>query len=247
MKIAAMMRVRNESRWIGRGLASLRPICNAGLFVFDDRSTDDTAKIARSFGATVLADPFDGLNEVRDKNFLVQQVFKTSKADWIVHLDGDEVLEAAGAKELPAILRAAPPHIGGYALPVIYLWNSERLMRVDGVYSRLARPSVFRTSGSNLTFKSFTAAKSGFHCGNVPFDQHPRCGSCSVRIKHFGYLERNMRLDKYAFYTKNDPHNEIEDNYRHIVQGDVTEVPAGARLKHAGPLTLAPYLEQGVT
>lgn len=246
MRIAGMMRVRNESRWIARSLASLKPLCNAGLFVFDDRSTDDTAAIARSAGAQVINDPFDGLDETRDKNHLVRHVFNAAHPQWIVHIDGDESLEASGVAELSPLLQAAPVSISAYALRVIYLWDSELQMRIDGVYSTLTRPSIFRTSGTDLVFRNLAAAKSGFHCGNIPSDLHPRTATCSVRLKHFGYIDRELRLRKYAFYNANDPNNDVEDRYRHAVQGDLPEVPANARLRHAGPLTLAPYLERGV-
>jgi hypothetical protein len=60
-------------------------------------------------------------------------------------------------------------------------------------------------------------------------------------IIHYGYLCKEDRLRKYEMLNRVDPGNEAEDCYRHIVQGDVPEVPASAVLRHAGPLQLAPY------
>jgi hypothetical protein len=51
-------------------------------------------------------------------------------------------------------------------------------------------------------------------------------------------MRRSDRLMKYRWYNTTDPNNEREDCYRHMVQGDLPEVPAYLKLKRAGPLRL---------
>jgi hypothetical protein len=38
-----------------------------------------------------------------------------------------------------------------------------------------------------------------------------------VRLKHYGYLTPELRLRKYQWYTRIDPHNRKEDHYRHLI------------------------------
>jgi hypothetical protein len=58
---------------------------------------------------------------------------------------------------------------------------------------------------------------------------------------------REDRIRKWEFYNSLDPTNRAEGydprfperrSYPHIVQGDIRQVPASARLIHAGPLEL---------
>jgi len=118
---------------------------------------------------------------------------------------------------------------------VLYLWNSEDQVRTDGVYGRFRRPSMFRPG--NHQFRS-TSAGGNFHCGNAPSALQLSAIRLDAALLHFGYLHKEDRLRKYAWYNHLDPNNRNEDLYRHIAQGDVAEIPADVRLLHAGPLTL---------
>lgn len=102
LDFVAMTRVRNEERWICAVLESIRPLC-AKVFLMDDHSTDRTVEYAERFQpmVTVLHSPFTGLNESRDKNWLYDQIILRCEPEWILCIDGDEVLEANG----PAIIR----------------------------------------------------------------------------------------------------------------------------------------------
>jgi glycosyltransferase involved in cell wall biosynthesis len=66
------LRIKNEAAHIHEVITSVLPLCGR-VFVFDDNSTDDTVAICRSFGArvTVFSSPFVGLDETRDKNWLL--------------------------------------------------------------------------------------------------------------------------------------------------------------------------------
>jgi hypothetical protein len=70
----------------------------------------------------------------------------------------------------------------------------------------------------------------------VPQGLVGRTEMLQVRLKHYGYLERERRMAKYHFFTEHDAGNLLEDNYRHLA-----EIP-GAR--HApGPARLVPWKE----
>ena len=232
--ILGLMRIRNEGRWIHAVVSAVLPLCDR-MLILDDHSTDDTRGICASFGerVSVLESPFDGLNESRDKNYLLEQA-RAFHPDWCVLIDGDEILEPAGPNRIRTELERGPHSV--YSLLVRFLWNSPSLVRVDGVYGSFRRPSIFRYHADSF----FGATEYGghFHCGNVPQNLPGTRGRLDARLYHLGYMSREDRVRKYQWYNASDPDNEAEDRYRHVVQGDIPEVPAHLKLKHAGPLVL---------
>jgi hypothetical protein len=255
-KVAAMLRVRNESRWITRVIESLKPLCENRIFVMDDESTDETPVLARRAGATVFPDRFAGetLDEARDKNWLAQTVVEACEPEWIFCIDGDEELEPLGAEKIFSVLRSAQCEM--YAVRFLYLWDSPDQFRCDRWYSTFSRQSLFRAD-LDLKFSSLYAASgvdvhSGLHVGNAPGGARGlESALINVFLLHYGYMDRADRIRKYEYYNQIDPNNPMEDCYRHIVQGDIPEVPAAAVLRHAGPLeirklprSIAPKLER---
>lgn len=246
MKFHAILRIKNEARWIKEVVRALQPLCEA-IHIFDDHSTDDTAEICDKLGAGVMVyrSPFTGLDESRDKDFLLQRVIETIPADqfgadsqhFVCCIDGDEVL-APGHQ---TILRETVAR-GGFAwrLRVVYLWDSPQQWRADGVYANFCRPSVFRLINPRFRFQKTPFGNgANFHCSSIPQEMLHHGAVCDAVLLHLGYMYREDRVRKYEWYNLIDPHNEGEDCYRHIVQGDIPQVPADARLKHAGPMRLA--------
>ncbi|HEX4278309.1 MAG TPA: glycosyltransferase family 2 protein [Bryobacteraceae bacterium] len=229
MNITGMLRVRDEARWIERVIASIQPLCTR-IVVMDDHSVDGTRELcARIPGVEALRSPFEGLDEARDKNWLLDQV---GPSEWILAIDGDEVL-APGAQT--ALFAAMNSPATCLSLPILYLWDSEDQIRVDGVYGRFRRESAFRPNGAR--FES-TRHGGNFHCGNVPSALRGARQPVNAPLLHLGYMNREDRLRKFSWYNEQDPGNAGEDSYRHVVQGDIPEVPATATLRHAGPLQL---------
>jgi glycosyltransferase involved in cell wall biosynthesis len=232
MNIVAGLRVKNEGRWITACLESLKPLCSA-LVVMDDSSTDDTREQCARAGAEVWPSPFTGLDEHRDKNWLLSKV-APHRPDWVFLIDGDEALDRLGPDQIRASLAGGESdHL---IFQVMYLWNRVDVVRQDGVYSRFWTPRLFRWQ-SGIEFLPTTYARCNLHCQIAPGDrQHGRM--CGAKLWHLGYLFAEDRLRKYAWENEYDPDNAREDYYRHMVQGDVPEFPEDARLIHAGPLRL---------
>ena len=227
-----MMRVRNESRWIKRSIESIAPLCNAGIFVMDDRSTDNTPEIASTLTVTtVFSTPFKCLDEARDKNFLLEATLKT-KPDWIICIDGDEELMPGDAARLQLAMQAATAqNIRALAFSVLYLWDRPDQIRTDGVYRSMSRVSAFRPGAERFE----ATGGANFHCGNCPQGISGRAHA-GVSLLHYGYMDRADRIRKYEWYRAQDPGNKMEDEYRHIVVGDV--FPAESKFRHGGPLEL---------
>lgn len=231
------MRIKNEGNHIHEVLTRALELCGHAV-ILDDHSTDNTPEICRSFGdrVTLIASPFEGLDEARDKEFLLQEVIRRNP-EWVLWIDGDEVLEKSG----PEKLRQAADRDDGaaaYSLRVAYLWDDGHHVRVDGIYGHFRRPSFFRLKGQPVDQLHFPASGQGanFHCGNVPRGLAGSAANLDVRLKHYGYMLPGQRMAKYEWYTTIDPNNQAEDCYRHLAG------VAGARFA-PGPPVLAPWEE----
>ena len=66
----------------------------ANITIYDNHSTDNSVKIAKDMGCSVKS--FDTNNQIRDDAYLniKNNVWKNSKADWVIVCDIDEFLEA---------------------------------------------------------------------------------------------------------------------------------------------------------
>ncbi len=235
--VIGAMRIKNESQWIKRSIESQLGICDKVL-VLDDGSTDDTRDIVRSFGerSVLIESPFKGVDEGRDKNFLLKHLV-AANPEWVIWIDGDEELEKRATDVLKQEMRQTA--VGFYSLPVLYFWDSENKVRTDGIYANLSRPSAFRVRGQDhakLHFPRGDGSANLHNGGNCPQGISGYGVMSDARIKHYGYLTWEERQRKYEFYNRIDPNNEAEDCYRHIV-----EIP-GAR--HApGPTVLMDWTE----
>jgi glycosyltransferase involved in cell wall biosynthesis len=232
-----MLRVKNEARWISRVIRSIQPVCHE-IIVLDDHSSDETPDICKSLGCKITQSPFAQRDETRDKNFLLRNLFDAGAkvGDFVLAIDGDEVLNPDDLDLFSSLLHDTNKL---YSFKVEYLWDREDQLRVDRLYSRFRRPSLFPITSRNLTFES-TNCGGNLHCGNVPSNLSAHYLNSEVRLIHFGYLHREDRIRKYNFYNSIDPNNDFEDCYRHIVCGDIPEIPANSELKWAGPLLLQP-------
>jgi glycosyltransferase involved in cell wall biosynthesis len=210
-----MMRVKNEERWIGLALKSLLKVCEF-VFVMDDHSKDNTASIVQDTkGCLCIPSPFCGLNESRDKTFLLSYIVNKlpiretgveNSPHWVICLDGDEELCAEDIWKLNLNLRGV-----SYSFQILTLYNSPNQIRVDGPYTKLLRPSMFRLIKPGMVFKSNAQHGGGLHCSNVPADigfgvrvHEPE----PVRVKHYGYMLEEDRKRKYGFYVEHDPGHE---------------------------------------
>jgi glycosyltransferase involved in cell wall biosynthesis len=238
----AMLRIKNEARWLQRVLDSISPLCQT-IFVFDDHSTDASQSIILNHEKTIyLASPFTGLNETRDKDWLLEQVIRSLPGDeltgeshyWVLCIDGDEELEKDGTNKIRKMVWADPRALSFY-FKILYLWDSPDLVRVDRRYGEFDRPSMFRLINPGFRFQS-TPWGGNMHCSSIPQEFLGHAKTSGVALLHYGYMLAEDRMSKWKWYNTVDPGNEMEDQYRHMIQGDVGGPGAGETLKWAGPL-----------
>jgi glycosyltransferase involved in cell wall biosynthesis len=232
VKIIAMLRVKNEARWLAEVLASIQPLTRE-ILILDDHSTDDSVDIGRRMGAEVFPSPFqvDAFDEARDKNYLLKLV-RTCEPDYVLAIDGDEILEAGAAEK---ILRVLSPRTALYCFPIKYVWNDRQHYRFDGVYGRQNQWRMFSLIDQrpDLVYKP-TAHPGNLHCGNAPYGLIGAGAMVPVDILHLGYMEAEDRVRKFRAYTERDPHAPGEDGYRHMIIGDL--LPPETKTVHGGPL-----------
>lgn len=234
MKIVAMLRVKNEARWIAQVLRSLQPLCHH-IYVMDDHSDDHTAGICATEGAAVFYSPFKGFDETRDKNWLMIEVLKREIPDWIVMIDGDEILAEGSHAAIIKHIRMIGHKVNALTFEVLYLWNDMQHVRTDLRTFCRRRASMFKPTAGALFASPYPTH--GLHCGNVPhgYSAAPVEGA---RLLHLGYMNREDRLRKWEWYNKLDPANFHEDCYRHMIIGDTPDLPAESVTKWGGPLKL---------
>ena len=255
----AMLRIRNEARWIAEVIESLTPLC-ARIFILDDHSTDETAAIcARYEQVEVFASPFHGLNEARDKNWLFGQLMERCKPTWVLCVDGDEVLSPGSAEAIKTQAPAAT--VDAFSFKIVFLWNDRKTARVDRIYNHFWRPSMFRPFHPNPNNKDhLTIANElrwlttpfgrmvngetpNLHCSSVPQRYLAQCQRCEgASLLHYGYMHRADRVRKLDYYTGIDWLNQAEDSYRHMTQGDgvtLEELPTTKQLLADGRISLS--------
>jgi glycosyltransferase involved in cell wall biosynthesis len=250
--ILGMLRVKNEARWIERVLQAMLPVCDS-IHLFDDHSTDETPEIAERLGVHVYRSQFEGLDEQRDKQFLMGKLYDSIPGGkvliepgnphspyWALCLDGDEELIGNAGKLLHKA--AASEAADAYSIRILYAWDSPDQVRVDRVYQNFRRPSLFRLMNRAFSFQT-TPWGGNLHCSSIPQEMIAGFKPCDAQLLHYGYLDAELRKRKHDWYNQVDPNNAAEDFYRHITQGDPGGLPAHQRLLHAGPLRLLPLAD----
>lgn len=95
MNVAVVVPCFNEAAAIGNVVRDFRAaLPTAKIYVFDNRSTDDTAAFAAAAGAEVRTEGRRG------KGNVVRRMFQDIEADVYVMVDGDDTYEAAIAPQL---------------------------------------------------------------------------------------------------------------------------------------------------
>jgi glycosyltransferase involved in cell wall biosynthesis len=89
MLISVVIPAYNEEKYIGRCLESVRDQTYNGpleIVVVDNNCTDRTAEIARSMGATVVAEPVRGIGSARQRGALAArgEIIASTDADTVV-------------------------------------------------------------------------------------------------------------------------------------------------------------------
>lgn len=106
MKLSVIVLTKNEATVIKDCLASIKDLADEIILV-DSGSTDDTVKIAKEFGAKIIAAGGDYAN-------LRNTGLETGGGEWIFYIDADERLTPELTQEIKATI--SEPHAISYKL-----------------------------------------------------------------------------------------------------------------------------------
>lgn len=127
--IAVLIPCYNEELTVASVVADFKKhLPSAKIYVFDNRSTDSTSAKAREAGAEVVQSPKKG------KGFVVQQMFGSVDADWLIMVDGDATYPASHAQMLlsEAIANGVDMMVGRRVTPKEELGKAYRPMHQFG-------------------------------------------------------------------------------------------------------------------
>jgi glycosyltransferase involved in cell wall biosynthesis len=97
--VAVLVPCYNEEMTIAKVVADFTAaLPDATIFVYDNRSTDNTAVIARAAGAIIRYETYQG------KGYVVRRMFNEVEADIYVLVDGDATYDASSAPAMIAKL-----------------------------------------------------------------------------------------------------------------------------------------------
>jgi glycosyltransferase involved in cell wall biosynthesis len=182
LKISLCVITLNEAEHLEECLASAAWVDE--MVVVDSGSTDATLEIAERFGCRIIHQDF--LGHVKQKDFAVKQ----ASHDWVLCLDGDEILEEGAEEEIRKALSS--PEAGnkaGYYLPrhTFYLggwinhggwWPEYRLRLFD--------------------------RRKGAWTGVDPHDRvevEGETGRLKKEMKHYNYRNISHHMEKINTYT----------------------------------------------
>ena len=109
LRVAVIVPCHNEELTVGTVVGDLkRAVPHAEVYVYDNNSTDHTAKVAAGAGAIVRTEPRKG------KGNVVRRAFADIEADVYLMIDGDDTYDAAAAPLLIETLVSGPlDHVVG--------------------------------------------------------------------------------------------------------------------------------------
>ena len=143
-KIALLIPCYNEAKTIGKVIADAKKhIPSAVIYVYDNNSTDDTAKIAKEAGAIVRHEYQQG------KGNVIRRMFREIDPQCYLMIDGDDTYPLEYAKEMAdRVLEHKTDMVVGDRLSSTYFEENKRPFHNFG--NSLVRFSINKLFGCNI-------------------------------------------------------------------------------------------------
>lgn len=156
--VAVLIPCYNEAKTVGKVIDDYRKaLPEATIFVYDNNSSDDTAKIAKKHGATVRYEYRQG------KGNVIRSMFRDIDADAYLMIDGDDTYPAENAAKLVALVLEGKADMAiGDRLSSTYFTENKRLGHNFG--NKLVRKLI------NMVFQaSVNDIMTGYRCFSYEF------------------------------------------------------------------------------
>lgn len=144
VRTAVLIPCLDEAATIGKVVADFQSADpSAVVYVYDNNSTDDTAKVAAESGAIVVREYRQG------KGWVMRSMFRDIEADCYVLVDGDDTYPADEALEMrQLVIDHSADMVIGDRMSSTYFQQNTRAFH--GLGNRLVRNLVNRMFGSDL-------------------------------------------------------------------------------------------------
>lgn len=181
-KISAVVIAKNEEVQIGKCLESVS-WCDERIVVVDDRTTDQTALVARRYTNRVLVRKWLGYG--KQKNFAINR----ASHEWILSLDADERVTPKLANEIQQVLKN-PEYEGYYILFHTYI--GKQRLKYGGMQSDW-HLRLFKKSAGYFQGKFQGVVHESVEVNNAGYLQEP--------MVHYTYKDRQEFLEKVKKYS----------------------------------------------
>ena len=196
MKTVVLVPCYNEAPTIAKVVRSFKVLApDVDVYVYDNNSTDESARLAAEAGAIVVPEYRQG------KGFVVRSMFRDIEADYYVMVDGDDTYRADEALALCEFVREGRADmVIGDRLSSTYFEQNKR--RFHGAGNRLVRSlvnSIFRSDVhdimtgcrcfSRMFVKSFPVLSGGFQI-ETEMTIHALDGRFLIREVPIDYRDR---------------------------------------------------------
>ncbi|MCX5774523.1 MAG: glycosyltransferase family 2 protein [Fusobacteria bacterium] len=180
MSLSVALITYNEEKKLARTLEAVKSIANE-IIIVDSFSTDNTLVIAKSFGAKVYQERWQGYGAQR--NSLIEKC----TCDWILMIDADEVLSPECVEDIKIQIEQSIHEVFEIVFKTVYFdreikyggWSGSKKIRLhkkgSGKFNSNVVHEVFETEKPLRTLK-----------GN---------------IYHYTYLDITAYLEKFNRYT----------------------------------------------
>lgn len=228
-KLTLAMLVRNEAdRYLKQVLGHAVQYVDQ-VVILDDASEDNTVELCQTYLNSiphrVSINPQPGFhNEITLRKQLWDMAVATNP-DWILILDADELFEARAMHELRPLL--ASPEVDVYTFRLYDMWTEDQY-REDTYWQahRFFRPFLVRYKPGFPCVWHEVAQ----HCGRFPVNiAELNVAKSILRVKHFGWVRPEDRLNKFYRYRRLDPDGRygIKEQYDSILDPKPKLVPWG--------------------
>ncbi len=211
LPISVIVPVRNDARNLPRCLESLAGF--GEVYVIDSQSTDETAKIAGSYGATIVQFNYAG-GWPKKRQWAMDSL--SLAHDWILLLDADEIVTPELAGEIRRAIQS--PDVAGYFIRLQLFFLGSVLRHCDASFWKL---SLFRKGRGRFECRLKDQDAS---MADIEIHEHVIVDGETEQLKHSLVHHNVDSLSRYI--VKHNEYSNWEARVLTNAEGDRQEISA---------------------